>query len=154
VFTNLADIEIKEDMVISYVTIYTSQRIENYKPIKLESVYRLRQREKTRLSPKFINIFLDEAKKYDLEKKIETSIETLIDNLANLTFIRNEIGSHWNLDGSLISDKQVKEFAEHTIALCEALTCKECGNLPVRDKTGNYWQCQCGKLEMYPHKMP
>ncbi|MBN1968175.1 MAG: DEAD/DEAH box helicase family protein [Candidatus Delongbacteria bacterium] len=77
VFTNLADIEIKEDMARNYVTIYTSQRIENYKPIKLESVYRLRQREKTRLSPKFINIFLDEAKKYDLEKKIETKGQKL-----------------------------------------------------------------------------
>lgn len=77
VFTNLADIEIKEDMARNYVTIYTSQRTENYKPIKLESVYRLRQREKTRLSPKFINIFLDEAKKYDLEKKIETKGQKL-----------------------------------------------------------------------------
>ncbi len=77
VFTNLANIEIKEDMARSYVTIYTSQRIESYKPIKLESVYRLRQREKTRLSPKFINIFLDEAKKYDLEKKIETKGQKL-----------------------------------------------------------------------------
>lgn len=77
VFTNLADIEIKEDMARNYVTIYTSQRIENYNPIKLESVYRLRQREKTRLSPKFINIFLDEAKKYELEKKIETKGQKL-----------------------------------------------------------------------------
>lgn len=77
VFTNLANIEIKEDIARDYVTIYTSQRIENYKPIKLESVYRLRQREKTRLSPKFINIFLDEAKKYDLEKKIETKGQKL-----------------------------------------------------------------------------
>lgn len=77
VFTNLADIEIKEDMARSYVTIYTSQRTENYKPIKLESVYRLRQREKTRLSPKFINIFLDEAKAYDLENKIETKGQKL-----------------------------------------------------------------------------
>lgn len=77
VFTNLADIEIKEDIARNYVTIYTSQRDENYKPIKLESVYRLRQREKTRLSPKFINIFLDEAKKYDLEKKIETKGQKL-----------------------------------------------------------------------------
>jgi len=77
VYTNLADIEIKEDMARNYVTIYTSQRIENYKPIKLESVYCLRQREKTRLSPKFINIFLDEAKKYDLEKKIETKGQKL-----------------------------------------------------------------------------
>ncbi len=77
VYTNLADIEIKEDMARHYITIYTSQRIENYKPIKLESVYRLRQREKTRLSPKFINIFLDEAKKYNLEKKIETKGQKL-----------------------------------------------------------------------------
>ncbi|MBP7845871.1 MAG: DEAD/DEAH box helicase family protein [Candidatus Pacebacteria bacterium] len=77
VFTNLADIEIKEDMARNYVTIYTSQRINNYKPINLESVYRLRQREKTRLSPKFINIFLDEAKTYNLEKKIETKGQKL-----------------------------------------------------------------------------
>jgi len=77
VFTNLADIEIKEDMARNYVTIYTSQRTESYKPIKLESVYRLRQREKTRLSPKFINFFLDEAKAYNLEKKIETKGQKL-----------------------------------------------------------------------------
>jgi type III restriction enzyme len=72
VYTNLANIEIKEDIARSYVTIYTSHRIKNYKNIKLESVYRLRQREKTRLAPMFITLFLDEAKKYNLEKKIET----------------------------------------------------------------------------------
>lgn len=95
VFTNLADVEIKEDMARNYVTIYTSQRIERYKPIKLESVYRLRQREKTRLSSKFVNIFLEEAEKYNLEKKIETKDQKLeisfisdyeaegIDKLAN-----------------------------------------------------------------------
>jgi len=71
VYTNLANIEIKEDMARNYVTIYTSQRIENYKNIKLDSVYRLRQREKTRLAPMFITFFLEEAKKYNLEKKIE-----------------------------------------------------------------------------------
>jgi len=72
VYTNLANIEIKEDIARSYVTIYTSYRIKNYKNIKLESVYRLRQREKTRLAPMFITLFLGEAKKYNLEKKIET----------------------------------------------------------------------------------
>ncbi|MFA5778495.1 MAG: DEAD/DEAH box helicase family protein [Candidatus Paceibacterota bacterium] len=77
VYTNLANIEIKEDMARNYVTIYTSKRIENYKPIKLESVYRLRQREKTRLSPHFIKLFLQEAKEYDLEKKIETKGQKL-----------------------------------------------------------------------------
>ncbi|MDO8639901.1 MAG: DEAD/DEAH box helicase family protein [bacterium] len=77
VYTNLANIEIKEDMARNYVTIYTSKRIEDYKPIKLESVYRLRQREKTRLSPHFIKLFLQEAKEYDLEKKIETKGQKL-----------------------------------------------------------------------------
>jgi len=77
VYTNLTDIEIKEDMARNYVTIYASDRIENYKPIKLESVYRLRQREKTRLSPQFIKLFLHEAKEYDLEKKIETKGQKL-----------------------------------------------------------------------------
>lgn len=72
VYTNLANIEIREDVARSYVTIYTSQRIEDYKEIKLESAYRLRQREKTRLTPLFSTMFLEEAKRYDLEKKLET----------------------------------------------------------------------------------
>lgn len=71
VFTNLTDIEIKEDMARRYVTIYTSKRIDEYRPIKLESVHRVRLREKTRLSPLFIRMFLKEAQAYDLEKKIE-----------------------------------------------------------------------------------
>jgi len=72
VYTNLANIKINEDMARNYVTIYTSQRIEDYKEIKLESAYRLRQREKTRLAPLFSTMFLEEAKRYDLEKKLET----------------------------------------------------------------------------------
>jgi len=71
VYTNLANVEIKEDMARSYVTIYTSQRIKGYKEIKLESAYRLRQREKTRLAPLFSTLFLEEAKRYNLEKKLE-----------------------------------------------------------------------------------
>lgn len=77
VYTNLSNIEIKEDMAKSYVTIYTSKRIDSYQPIKLESVYRVRQREKTRLNPKFIRIFVDEAEKYDLANKIEIENQRL-----------------------------------------------------------------------------
>lgn len=77
VYTNLANIEIKEDMARSYVTIYTSKRVDSYKPLELASVYRLRLREKTRLSPLFIRIFLDEAKNYKLEEKIETKGQKL-----------------------------------------------------------------------------
>ena len=84
----------------------------------------------------------------------ETEIKPLIEKLENTIFIRNQVGSHWNIDGSLLSDSDVKEFAENTIILCEALTCDVCGNLPLRNKTGNFLQCQCGKLEMYPLQMP
>lgn len=77
VYTNLANIEIKEDMARSYVTIYTSKRIDSYKPIKLDSVYRLRQREKTRLSPLFIRLFLTKAIEYQLKDKIETKDQKL-----------------------------------------------------------------------------
>lgn len=86
------------------------------------------------------------------ETKLE--IKPLIENLENMIFIRNQIGSHWNMDGSLLSDTQVKEFAEHTITLCEALTCSICGNLPSSNKSGCYWQCQCGKMRLYPLQMP
>lgn len=72
VFTNLPDIEIKEDVGKNYVTIYTSTRIPTYKDVNLLSVYRQRIREKTRLSPLFMKLFLEESKKYGLEKKIET----------------------------------------------------------------------------------
>lgn len=72
VYTNLSDIAIREDIARDYVTIHTSHRILEYKPLKLFSVHRKRFREKTRLSPLFIRLFLDQAKKYKLEEKIKT----------------------------------------------------------------------------------
>jgi type III restriction enzyme len=71
VYTNLDDIEIKDDLAKGYVTIYTSHRIKEYKPINLLSYYPKRHREKTRLSPLFTEIFLEEAKNYELKNKID-----------------------------------------------------------------------------------
>ena len=71
VYTNLEDIEIKEDVAKDYVTVFTSHRIEDYQSLSLPSVYRERHREKTRLSPLFIKIFLEKAKEYELDKKIK-----------------------------------------------------------------------------------
>ncbi|GIW67650.1 MAG: hypothetical protein KatS3mg096_518 [Candidatus Parcubacteria bacterium] len=70
IYTNLSDIEVKEDLAGGYLAIYTSERIPEYKPINLLSCYSVRHREKTRLSPLFINIFLNIAKNYRLKKKI------------------------------------------------------------------------------------
>lgn len=70
VYTNLGDIEIQEDMAKDYIVVFTSRRKKDYHPIKLPSCYSKRHRERTRLATLFIKVFLSEAKKYELEKKI------------------------------------------------------------------------------------
>ncbi len=75
VYTNLENIEIQEDIARNYITVYTSKRRPDYKPINLLSCYRKRHREKTRLSPFFIEVFLKEAKKYGLKKKTDTKTQ-------------------------------------------------------------------------------
>lgn len=72
VYTNLDNIEIKEDIAKDYITIYTSKRRADYEPINLLSCYPKRHREKTRLSPLFIEIFLEKAKEYNLKKNVDT----------------------------------------------------------------------------------
>jgi len=72
VYTNLDNIEIQEDIAKDYITIYTSKRRVDYKPINLLSCYPKRHREKTRLSSIFIEIFSKQAKEYDLKKRIDT----------------------------------------------------------------------------------
>jgi len=70
VYTNLDNIEIKEDIAKDYITIYTSKRSFDPK-LSLLSCYPKRHREKTRLSPLFIEIFLKEAKEYGLKKNVD-----------------------------------------------------------------------------------
>ncbi|MEO9309093.1 MAG: DEAD/DEAH box helicase family protein [Nitrososphaera sp.] len=71
VFTNLPDIEITEDYAEDYVTIFEAKRDNTlYKPIVLHSIYLKRQRERTRLSSKFVTIFQKVAEEMNLKKKI------------------------------------------------------------------------------------
>lgn len=77
VYTNLDNIEIKEDIARDYITIYTSKRRADYKPIDLLSCYSKRHREKTRLAPLFIEIFLKETEKYNLKKKVDIKAKKL-----------------------------------------------------------------------------
>jgi type III restriction enzyme len=72
VYTNLDNIEIQEDIAKDYITIYTSKRRADYQPINLLSCYPKRHREKTRLSPLFTEIFLQQAKEYNLKKHTDT----------------------------------------------------------------------------------
>lgn len=77
VYTNLDNIEIHEDIARDYITIYTSKRRDDYEPIDLLSCHPRRHRERTRLASLFIKIFLEEAKKYGLKKKIGTRVKKI-----------------------------------------------------------------------------
>jgi len=77
VYTNLDNIEIQEDIAKSYITIYTSKRRADYKPINLTSYYSKRHREKTRLSPFFVEVFLEKAKEYNLKKHIDVKAKKI-----------------------------------------------------------------------------
>jgi len=78
IFTNLENIEIAEDYVKDYITLYEAKRDENlYKKISLPSIYLKRQRERTRLSGEFPKIFKRIAGK-TLKKKIKLKPSKII----------------------------------------------------------------------------
>ena len=70
VYTNLPEVDIHEDVAGGYVHIHTARRIDAYDSLALLSAHRLRQREQTRLSPRFVALFLEAAKEYGLAEKI------------------------------------------------------------------------------------
>lgn len=109
VYTNLDNIEIKEDIARDYISIYTSKRRSDYKPIDLLSCYSKRHREKTRLASLFIEIFLKETEKYNLKKKVDIKARKIdrkiisdwrADNIDNLAGIK------------VIGDKAIKVSSE------------------------------------------
>lgn len=69
VFTNLDYIELTEDYAKNYLTIYNSKSTKN---ISLPSYHKKRAREKTRLSPKFTDIFLNIAATNNLKSILKT----------------------------------------------------------------------------------
>ena len=83
VYTNLSDISIREDMGKDYVSIFTSHRYDKYKSVHLHSVHRKRHREISRLSPLFVSLYLSEAKKYGLKKKISSSQKKMTQNFIS-----------------------------------------------------------------------
>jgi len=109
VYTNLDNIDIQEDIARDYITIYTSKRRSDYKPNDLLSYYSRRHREKSRLSPLFIEIFLKAAEEYKLKKKLNIK-----DKKLDLKII-----SDWkaeNIDAlagkKIVGDKAITASAE------------------------------------------
>lgn len=82
---------------------------------------------------------------------IETEIKPLLDALGENLPVRNEVGAHYNVNGELLSDKEIKEFGQATLLLARSLTCHSCTGMPEnRDKQTGDWVCQCKTIHMQP----
>ena len=84
VFTNLSNIEITEDYAKDYITIYEGKRDDKlYSDVSIPSIYLKRQRERTRLSGKFVNIFFEVAEEYELEDNIDEKPSRIINPIMS-----------------------------------------------------------------------
>lgn len=72
------------------------------------------------------------------------------------TWIRNQVGAHFNPQAAGISDGMVRQFGQHVLALADALLCPHCRQLARKNKSGSYWECGggCGKIRLYPLTAP
>jgi type III restriction enzyme len=100
VFTNVAHMSIAEDIAKDYITFYEAKRRnEIYKNISLNSIHLKRQREKTRLSGKFSNIFLEVAEKINLKKNVSIKPSPIVNEIM--------------VDGKIINVDKVVKDVEH-----------------------------------------
>ena len=70
VYTNLPEIKLDDELIKSYMAIFKSRRRGIYKDLRIHSWHRIRRREKTRLSPVFLEVFKKEADFFNLKGKI------------------------------------------------------------------------------------
>ncbi len=84
----------------------------------------------------------------------EVEIKPIIDRIKQLAAVRNQVGAHYNFDGSLVNDKDVIEFAELTLELAETISCPDTGAFPDRDKSGSYFETKSGIVRLNPLREP
>lgn len=81
-------------------------------------------------------------------------LEPLMNPILETTWIRNQVGCHFNLAGFDIPDNDIMKMGRDTIALAQSLICSDCGQLPSNDRSGSYWACKCGNRNLFPLKSP
>jgi tetratricopeptide (TPR) repeat protein len=78
---------------------------------------------------------------------VASKVNDLINELRQSAFVRNQVGAHYNISGTSISDNDVEEFAKLSVKLANALSCTICGQIPSK-KTATHYQCSCKTNEM------
>jgi hypothetical protein len=90
----------------------------------------------------------------NMQGRVETLLKPLIDELTSKSWIRNRAGCHFNSLGSDITDQEIKDFGSKVLTLAEALICPNCEAFPESKRSGSFWQCGCGKVELHPLIQP
>ncbi|MEQ1532839.1 MAG: AAA family ATPase [Sideroxydans sp.] len=75
-------------------------------------------------------------------KYLTSNIAAITSQIRGLTFLRNQVGAHFNVAGAAVADADVQLFADSTVKLAEALSCPTCGQIPGK-KTATHFQCSC-----------
>ncbi len=84
IYTNLSNISIHQDIADGYATVFHSRRNNViYEDMELLSCISLRQRERTRLAPRFVDFFLNAATELDLKNKIILNVEGIVRDIIS-----------------------------------------------------------------------
>jgi len=73
-------------------------------------------------------------------------LDDLFQTIHGLTFIRNEVGAHFNSAGADTSDDDIRTFGEAVLAFSQRLACPTCGHMPQKEKD-DHRSCRCPKYQ-------
>ena len=114
IFTNLEKVELVEEYVKDYASKYHLERDDKrYVPLRLPSTYLKRQRERTRLSGKFSELFRKAAEEKGLEERIELNTTQIVKPLivdGEIANIDESISIEAGGFGTSISEVEIQRF--------------------------------------------
>jgi recombinational DNA repair ATPase RecF len=79
----------------------------------------------------------------------EIGLAPLFNAITELTWIRDQVGAHFNLRGADVADADVRVFAQNVAKLATTLACPRCGGLAQKNK-GTHFACGCARTHMLP----
>ena len=102
-------------------------------------------------SPHLVNVPL--TKEQVLQAAEEEFVVTcpldVFSKIKDSSFVRNQVGCHYNLSGMDISDDEIEAFGSDILSLATGITCQNCGTLPGRNG-GTHFVCPCGLTKLMP----
>lgn len=85
--------------------------------------------------------------------KDKIQFKPILDEISAIVTVRNEVGAHYNTDGFDVPDAKALAFANHVMALADAMICPDHG-WPTSDRSGDHWANSGGTRRMRPLKEP